>query len=233
VVGKTYREEGPDYSWVTPQEYAALPQLSGFVPAGSVVAANPYRGGMFFYVASGVEVFYPTENSLMLPDRRLIGTSLTLVESLPAVCSAAARHRVEYVLTGGSMHIWGVLDHTAEYAGVDAVADNPRFEVVAQSGPYTLRRVPKCTPESPTTPGMPGGGLVGPQVSARPRLLRRRARPSRDRPLPRGPTSRGVGPRSMSAASDSRGNTTSATTTRIAKLTKENPVSGGISLRRP
>jgi len=165
VVGKTYREEGPDYSWVTPQEYAALPQLSGFVPAGSVVAANPYRGGMFFYVASGVEVFYPTENSLMLPDRRLIGTSLTLVESLPAVCSAAARHRVEYVLTGGSMHIWGVLDHTAEYAGVDAVADNPRFEVVAQSGPYTLRRVPKCTPESPTTPGMPGGGLVGPQVS--------------------------------------------------------------------
>lgn len=165
VVDETYREDGPDYSWVTPQEYAALQQLSGFVPAGSVVAANPYRGGMFFYVASGVEVFYPTENSLMLPDRKLIGTSLTLVESLTAVCSAAARHRVDYVLTGGSMHIWGVLDHTAEYAGVDATARNPHFEVVAQSGPYTLRRVPECTPGAPSASGMPDGEFVGPQLS--------------------------------------------------------------------
>ncbi len=101
----------------------------------------------------------------MLPDRKLIGTSLTLVESLTAVCSAAARHRVDYVLTGGSMHIWGVLDHTAEYAGVDATARNPHFEVVAQSGPYTLRRVPECTPGAPSASGMPDGEFVGPQLS--------------------------------------------------------------------
>ena len=98
-------------------------------------------------------------------DRKLIGTSLTLVESLTAVCSAAARHRVDYVLTGGSMHIWGVLDHTAEYAGVDATARNPHFEVVAQSGPYTMRRVPECTPGAPSDSGMPDGEFVGHQLS--------------------------------------------------------------------
>ena len=156
VLDATYREDSPQYSWVLPQEYAALTQLAGFVPAGSVVAANPYRGGMFFYVAGGVEVLFPTENSLQLPDRRLLGTSIQRVESLPQVCAAAVRQRVDFVLTGGDMHIWGVLDHTAEYAGVDATAFVPTFEVVARAGPYTLRRVPTCMP------GTGEGGFVGP-----------------------------------------------------------------------
>ncbi len=162
IVEATYAQDGPDFSWVTPREYAALAQLAPHVPEGSVVAANPYRGGMFFYVAGGVEVLYPTENSLMLPDRRLIGTSLHLLETVPAVCSALARQRVDYVLTGGEMHIWGVLDHTPEYLGVDLTATHPRFEVVAQVGPYTLRRVPAC-------PGGPQAPMVGPaQPSPRP-----------------------------------------------------------------
>ena len=156
LLDATYREDSPQYSWVLPQEYAALTQLAGFVPAGSVVAANPYRGGMFFYVAGGVEVLFPTENSLQLLDRRLLGTSIQRVESLPQVCAAAVRQRVDFVLTGGDMHIWGVLDHTAEYAGVDATAFVPTFEVVARAGPYTLRRVPTCTP------GTGDGGFVGP-----------------------------------------------------------------------
>ena len=156
----TYREESPEYSWVLPQEYAALAQLAGFVPAGAVVAANPYRGGMFLYVAGGVEVLYPTENSLQLPDRRLLGTSIQGIENVPAVCAAARRQRVDYVLTGGDMHIWGVLDHTAEYAGVDATANTPAFEAVAHAGPYTLRRVPTCTA------GTGSGGFVGPVTVA-------------------------------------------------------------------
>ena len=156
VVGATYGETSPDASWVTPAEFAALQRLSDFVPAGSVVAANPYRGGMFFYVAGGVEVLYPTENSLMLPDRRLLGTSIHLVEVNPAVCAAAHRQRVDYVLNGGEMHIWGVLDHAAEYAGLDATALSSRFEPVTQVGPFALQRVPPCSP------GPEGQEVVGP-----------------------------------------------------------------------
>ncbi len=163
VLTATYREESPEYSWVLPQEYDALAQLAGFVPDGSIVAANPYSGGMFFYVAGGAGVLFPTENSLQLPDRRLLGTSIQSVQSLPQVCAAALRQRVDFVLTGGDMHIWGVLDHTAEYAGVDATAYDPNFQAVAQAGPYTLRRVPACTP------GTEADSFVGP-VSGEPSL---------------------------------------------------------------
>ena len=165
LVEGTYLEDGPEFSWVTPSEQAALRQLSGLVPPGSVVAANPYSGGMFFYVVAGVEVFFPTENSLQLPDRRLVGTSLHLVESLPAVCAAVRAHRVDFVLTGGDMHIWGVLDHTPEYAGVEATALNPRFEVVGTAGPYTLRRVPACR-QAPAGSPLPGPGLSMPSWPA-------------------------------------------------------------------
>ncbi len=156
VVEATYGEDSADYSWVLPREYAALSQLAAFVPSGSVVAANPYRGGMFFYVAGGTEVLYPTENSLQLPDRRLLGTSLQAVTSMPDVCAASRRQRVDYVLTGGDMHIWGVLDHTPEYSGVDSAAYDPDFKVVAEAGPYALRRVPDCSTAAP------GSGFIGP-----------------------------------------------------------------------
>lgn len=75
---------------------------------------------------------------------------------MPDVCAASRRQRVDYVLTGGDMHIWGVLDHTPEYSGVDSAAYDPDFKVVAEAGPYALRRVPDCSTAAP------GSGFIGP-----------------------------------------------------------------------
>lgn len=90
VVEATYEEDSADYSWVLPREYAALSQLAAFVPSGSVVAANPYRGGMFFYVAGGTEVLYPTENSSNCP----IGDCLERRSKQSQACPTSVPHHV-------------------------------------------------------------------------------------------------------------------------------------------
>lgn len=90
VVEATYEEASADYSWVLPREYAALSQLAAFVPSGSVVAANPYRGGMFFYVAGGTEVLYPTENSSNCP----IGDCLERRSKQSQACPTSVPHHV-------------------------------------------------------------------------------------------------------------------------------------------
>ena len=89
-------------------------------------------------------MLFPTEKARDVPDRRLIGAILNRVQAMPDVCQAVRRQRVDFVLTGGDMHVWGRLDHAKDYAGIDAIATSADFPVVATAGPYTLRSVPSC-----------------------------------------------------------------------------------------
>lgn len=139
----TYHETSSSWSWLRPSEQAALVELATHVPAGVVVAANPWRGGMFLYPLTGVELLYPTNFSLTLPDRRVLGTGLDRIATNPEVCAAARRQRVGYVITGGDSHLWGYYDNP-DYAGIDATVLNGAFTPIAAAGPYVLRAVPAC-----------------------------------------------------------------------------------------
>ena len=141
----TYHESSASWSWLRPGEQQALVELAAHVPAGAVVAANPWRGAMFLYPVSGVEMLYPTNYSLALPDRRLLGARIDRIQADPAVCAAAARQRLRFVVTGGDAHIWGYYENPA-YAGIDATVLNGTFTPVAAAGPYVLRAVPACVP---------------------------------------------------------------------------------------
>ncbi len=150
AIETTYTQSAPSWSWATPAEQAALRELASHVPAGAVVAANPWRGGMFLYVLADTEILYPTQYSLALPDRRIIGARLDRLQTDREVCAAVQRQRVGFVITGGESHIWGYYENV-NYAGIDATPLNGAFTVVAASGPYVLRAVPTCQapPASP------------------------------------------------------------------------------------
>jgi hypothetical protein len=147
VIADGYRPARLQDRWVSPDELEALKELSSYVEPGMVVAANPFRGGQFMYVTSGIRMLFPTENSLQSSGPALLARSLNMVRSDPLTCAEVRRYRVGYVLTGGSAPQYEYAeDGDALYPGVDAVDVSAGFTQVAEAGEYTLYRVPACSP---------------------------------------------------------------------------------------
>ena len=130
-------------SWASEADLRALRTLGSEVPEGSVVAANPWQGGSYLYLTSDRELLFPTEKAWTEGDRALLGADLDRAAEDPAVCEAARRQKVGYVLTGGS----SMTDSRAQerrYAGVDGVTDAAGFTLVDRSGDYALYRLDAC-----------------------------------------------------------------------------------------
>jgi hypothetical protein len=145
-VGRTYHPDDSRDLWATPSERADLARLAMAVPLGSTVAANPWSGGTHLYLTRDLTLLYPTEWSAgEHKDLLLLGRRLEQIENDPAVCAAARRHDVQFVVTGGDVTRMGIgRGGTADYVGLERVGDDTGFQQVRSSGPFTLWRVPEC-----------------------------------------------------------------------------------------
>ena len=131
-------------AWASEADLQALRTLGARVPAGEVVAANPWKGGSYLYLTSDRRMLFPTEKAWAVGDRELLGADLDRAAEDPAVCEAARRQDVGWVLTGGS----SMTDSTAQerrYAGVDGVGDAAGFSLVDRAGDYALYRLDACS----------------------------------------------------------------------------------------
>ncbi len=130
---------------LTSREYAALQRLGPRVPAGALVADNPWRGQSLLYAIGGARVLYYSEKADNTPQRDLIAKELYLAgdESRPDVCAAVRQTGIDYVITGGANFL---PDHQriTHYPGVDQAAGAPGFQLVATSAPYSLWRITAC-----------------------------------------------------------------------------------------
>jgi hypothetical protein len=126
-----------------PSERAMLEQLPSIVPAGELVAGNPWNGSSFAPVLGDRGALFPHVGGTWDPDRVLLASSLNRAEELPSVCAAARRLDVGYVIDG-RIAFWKGDRRQAQYSGLE-VAGHPGFEEVAQGGRLTLYRVTACS----------------------------------------------------------------------------------------
>jgi hypothetical protein len=136
-------KEKADYAWADRSELAALREIGRQLPSDAVVAANPYNGGSYLYLASGRRVLYTSEKTMSDGDLRLIGRRADDIGSDPEVCAAMRRQGVTHVLTGGTTSTFGP-NRDRRYAGLAGVSLSPDFEYVTQAGPFRLFRVVGC-----------------------------------------------------------------------------------------
>jgi hypothetical protein len=138
-----YRPVVADRALLTGPEASALERLAGSVPAGAIVAGNPWRGHALLYAFTGRKVLFYSEKAVTTPDRELLADSLSLAASRPDVCVAVRRTGVGYVVTGGANQLPNLASRNA-FTGIDQVPGRPGFQQVATAAPYTLWRITAC-----------------------------------------------------------------------------------------
>ncbi|MBM6400989.1 DUF6541 family protein [Phycicoccus sonneratiae] len=131
-------------TWVSRAELRALDDLGADLPAGAVVAANPWRGGSYLGLLHDVRMLFPNEKTLPTdPVQQLLGRRLDEAASDPEVCAAATRLDVGWAITGGEPAS-SSRGATRPYEGVDGVDGAQGWERVRTAGPYTLYRFAGC-----------------------------------------------------------------------------------------
>jgi hypothetical protein len=125
-----------------PAEQRLFERLRDVVPAGAVIAGNPWNGSALAEAVSGREVLFPHLSGAWGSERTTVAASLADVRTDPAACAAARALKVEYVLAGPSA-FWRADRRQRLYAGLE-VSRAAGFEPVAHGGRLTLYKVPAC-----------------------------------------------------------------------------------------
>ncbi|MDR9778329.1 hypothetical protein RJJ65_37960, partial [Rhizobium hidalgonense] len=88
------------------EERAVLAAVPGSVAPDEVIAVDPWDGGALAFALSDREVTRVFPTAPMSPDVILISDRLQDIQHDPAVCDAAARENVRYVLDFGDEELW-------------------------------------------------------------------------------------------------------------------------------
>lgn len=138
-----YRYNAESYM-LTPDERNLLQRLGEHVPAGAVIADNPWNGSSLAYAYAGRPVL--TSHLFAQQDsvHEVINERLQFEPGSPDVCSAIHDEGVEFVLDFGSRYIID-LPGAHDYPGVTDIAPEAGFELVDFEGPHAkLYRIRGC-----------------------------------------------------------------------------------------
>lgn len=131
-----------DAALAGPAEQRLFAELAQVVPAGSVIAGNPWNGSALAEAVGGREVLFPHLSGSWGSDRSILASSLVDLRTDRVACAAARRLGVQYVLAGRSS-FWPGDPRQRLYAGLDVSAGSG-FRPLARGGRLTLYRVPNC-----------------------------------------------------------------------------------------
>lgn len=144
---------------VTDEMRAFFARVAEHVPAGSVVAGNPFDGSVLLWALTGREVLFPHFLTSTSEDQAYLAAHLHEVATDPRVCDLARSLDVEYLLIGKST---GREDERF-YTGIVAVTESarpPGLELVDSSRESRLYRLAACDGGGPTAANavVPHGG---------------------------------------------------------------------------
>ncbi|TXR58048.1 DUF6541 family protein [Quadrisphaera setariae] len=135
-------------------ERALLDRVASEVPAGVMVAGNPWNGSGLVYAVADRLTPFPHMTSTFDADRQVVAAHLRDAMTDPAVCPAVQRLHLGYVLDFGTYYLWGgdPADRDKRYPGLLDLATAPGFAAVdSQDGPdpskgpvATLYRIDAC-----------------------------------------------------------------------------------------
>lgn len=140
-IGYTYTLRA-DAPIVTPDEMALMNDLGRVVPAGAVIAGDPYTGASFAYALSGRPVLMPHLLMDVSPAAQLINTEFSAEGDSPRMCAALAKTGVRYILdfeAGGDF-----MDNSEDFSGLENLAESPYVALADERGDARLFRITSC-----------------------------------------------------------------------------------------
>ncbi len=140
-----YHPRNASRALLTPQEAHAFGVLARSIPAGAVVADNPWRGHALLYAFTSRRVVFFSEKAVTTPERQIVADALFVAASPlhPDVCPAVRAVGATYVITGGRNRLPNS-NGRDQFLGVDLVPGRPGFALVARSAPFALWRITAC-----------------------------------------------------------------------------------------
>jgi hypothetical protein len=128
---------------VDSDELALINRLSHTVPAGDVIAVNPWNGGALAYALSGRKVTNYHMFTADDADRKKIEEEIGVAQPASDVCKIANERHVKYILDFGSKYLANSAAAN-DYPGVVEVKDSASVELVDVQGDARLLRVVSC-----------------------------------------------------------------------------------------
>lgn len=127
---------------ITPNELRLFERLADHVPAGDVIADNPFDGSALAYAFTGREVLFAHLLHDMTPAQQLIARGLRDAASDPEVCPALEDARVRWVLDFGPY----LSDNPGanDYPGFDDLVAAGVATEVDREGHAALYRITAC-----------------------------------------------------------------------------------------
>jgi hypothetical protein len=127
-------------SLLTKDEVKLLKDIPDIVPAGDVIAGNPWTGTPLVYAFSHRE---PLVNYMFheLPEYDIIGQHLQDALTDPAVCAYANAHRIHWVLDFGNQEVY--IGHHV-YKGYANLENSKVVTLVKHEGAAKLYRITAC-----------------------------------------------------------------------------------------
>ncbi|MGN6324969.1 DUF6541 family protein [Pseudolysinimonas sp.] len=125
-------------------EQRLLERLPQLVPAGDVVAGDPWDGSTLSWALGDRRALFPHLAGEWSPDQLLVASSLQDITTNPAVCAAVHRLGVRYVVEDPEL-LWGQPKDAAPFVGFHLAVRRGVLIPVARVGSAGLYRVPDCT----------------------------------------------------------------------------------------
>ncbi|WP_420820321.1 DUF6541 family protein [Specibacter cremeus] len=130
---------------VDADELALIHRLDSLTTPDDVLANNPYNGSALAMALAGRTMLFPysSQNDL---DQDLYNLRfwLNLVGTDPAICAAAKRKGVTYLLDFGTSYIPAFDNPRSLYPGVTLAPDSDAFTLVAREGHAKLYKLTRC-----------------------------------------------------------------------------------------
>ena len=140
-------------AWLKPQKAAFLRRVAATVEPGVTVANDPDDGSAFGYSLDGIAMLFPALPGNWIgapsPDQVTVLRALGTAASDPAVCTAATRLRIGYVLQLGAPRTASSPRNPIGYdpafwAGIRIGPTTPGFDPVLEDGDMILWRMTAC-----------------------------------------------------------------------------------------
>jgi hypothetical protein len=140
-LAETYRLDATSFL-LSSAERDFFARVARVVPAGSVVAGNPWNGSSLVYAYTGRPALFPHVGGSY--PQEYWDLAAGLAQGTPAACAAAADLGVRYVLDFGDRYVFAEDKRADKYGGITAVEDSTVLTVVAEEAGLKLYEVTGC-----------------------------------------------------------------------------------------
>jgi hypothetical protein len=144
AIGRVFRLEDSKHGRLLDRdEVALLARVGRTVPAGQIIADNPWNGTSLAWAIGGRRTLYPHFGGYWGKQGRLIAAHLDAYRSRPAVCEAVRAKKLHWVVAD-TKRLKGFKKEAYAFRGIDRIVKSPGVTEVDREGSTALYRLDAC-----------------------------------------------------------------------------------------